>query len=120
MILRGGSEGPNDDAETIRDTSAALKKQNLPHRIMIDCSHGNSHKDYTCQPTVAARAAEKLAAGEKNIFGVMLESHLVAGRQEAVVGKPLVYGQSITDSCMGWDDTVRVLETLAAAAAQHR
>jgi len=115
MILRGGSQGPNDDAETIRNTAAALRNQHLPHRIMIDCSHGNSLKNHTCQPAVAARVAEKLAGGETNIFGVMLESHLVAGRQEPVAGKPLVYGQSITDACMGWDETVRVLETLAAA-----
>ena len=116
MILRGGSQGPNDDAETLRDTTTKLRTQGLPHRIMVDCSHGNSLKDHTCQPAVAARVAEKLAGGDRSIFGVMLESHLLAGRQEALAGKPLVYGQSITDACMGWEETVRVLETLATAA----
>jgi 3-deoxy-7-phosphoheptulonate synthase len=119
MILRGGSQGPNDDEQTIRGTAATLKDQHLPHRIMVDCSHGNSLKDHNCQPAVAARVAAKLAAGDDNIFGVMLESHLVAGRQEAVAGKPLVRGQSITDACMGWEETVRVLETLAAAVARR-
>ncbi len=119
MILRGGSRGPNDDAATIRDTATVLKAQHLPHRIMVDCSHGNSLKDPACQPAVAARVAEKLAAGVPDVFGVMLESHLVAGRQDVIPGKPLVYGQSITDGCMGWEDTVRVLETLAAAHRHH-
>lgn len=115
MILRGSSEGPNDDEATISDTATRLKKQNLPHRIMIDCSHGNSLKNHNNQPAVAARAAEKIALRGNDLFGIMLESNLIAGRQDAGNGLTLAYGQSITDACMGWDETVKVLEHLAAA-----
>lgn len=121
IILRGGSAGPNDSKEAIRETVALLQGQGLPPRLMVDCSHGNSLKDHTHQAVVAKRVAEKLTAAPASpLFGVMLESHLVEGRQDATSGKPLVYGQSITDACMGWDETVRVLETLAKASAQRR
>lgn len=115
MILRGGSEGANDDADTIADTAARLEAQGLAHRIMIDCSHGNSLKDHRRQAAVAARVAQKRISDSSRIFGVMLESNLIAGKQDATDGKPLTYGQSITDACMGWEETVQVLEVLAEA-----
>jgi 3-deoxy-7-phosphoheptulonate synthase len=87
---------------------------------MIDCSHGNSNKDYRVQPQVAAEIGAQIAAGCESICGVMIESHLVAGRQDLVAGKPLVYGQSITDACISWDDTVPILESLAGAVAKRR
>ncbi len=116
LILRGGSQGPNDDPSTLSETAALLKGQHLPSRIMVDCSHGNSLKDHTRQLSVAGRVADKLNKGDSTIFGVMLESHLVAGRQDVFAGSPLTYGQSITDGCIGWEDTVCVLEMLAKAA----
>ena len=116
MILRGGSEGANDDAGTIADTAARLEAQGLAHQIMIDCSHGNSLKDHRQQAAVAARVAQKRMNDAPPIFGVMLESNLIAGKQDATDGKPLTYGQSITDACMGWEETVRVLEMLAGTS----
>jgi 3-deoxy-7-phosphoheptulonate synthase len=113
MILRGSSKGANDDIATIADTSARLTSQGLAHRIMIDCSHGNSLKNHHNQAAVAGRTGDKRASDPSSIFGVMLESNLIAGRQDATDGKPLTYGQSITDACIGWDETVQVLETLA-------
>ncbi len=115
MILRGSSKGANDDEDTITDTAARLATQGLPHRIMIDCSHGNSLKDHHNQAAVAARTARKRTANPDPIFGVMLESNLVEGRQESGNGTNLTYGQSITDACIGWEETVKVLETLAAS-----
>jgi 3-deoxy-7-phosphoheptulonate synthase len=87
---------------------------------MVDCSHGNSRKDHTRQPQVAAEVAAQLAAGGDTICGVMIESHLKAGRQNQVPGQPLEYGQSITDACIAWDDTVPVLEQLAEAVRARR
>lgn len=113
MILRGSSKGANDDEASIADTAARLQAQGLPHRIMIDCSHGNSLKDYHNQAAVAARTADKRAADPSAIFGVMLESNLIEGRQDANDGSALTYGQSITDACIGWEETVKVLEALA-------
>ena len=120
IILRGSTDGPNYDARTLAETSNMLTAQGLPHRLMVDCSHGNSRKDPANQPSVAKDLADMLATGESNLFGVMLESNLVAGRQSVSPGKPLVYGQSITDACLGWDETVDVLETLAKAVQQSR
>jgi len=87
---------------------------------MIDCSHGNSGKDHTRQPAVARDLAAQLAEGSRHIFGVMIESHLVGGRQDVRPGQPLVHGQSITDACLGWDDTVPVLEDLAKGVRARR
>jgi 3-deoxy-7-phosphoheptulonate synthase len=120
MILRGGSEGPNYDAESLGDASELLKQQELPGRIMVDCSHGNSRKNAANQPGVAADISDRIAAGGSPVFGVMLESNLRAGHQSVTPGVPLVYGQSITDDCMGWDDTVDVLEMLAKAVARGK
>jgi 3-deoxy-7-phosphoheptulonate synthase len=87
---------------------------------MIDASHANSQKNHANQVPVAENIAQQLAAGDTRIIGVMVESHLVAGRQDLVPGKPLAYGQSITDACIGWEDSVRVLETLAEGVVQRR
>jgi 3-deoxy-7-phosphoheptulonate synthase len=87
---------------------------------MVDCSHGNSRKDYRRQVEVAAEVAGQVAAGSHSVCGVMLESHLVEGRQDLVSGKPLTYGQSITDACISWETTVPVLEQLAAAVKKRR
>ena len=115
LILRGGTEGPNDDPASIRQAAEQLEAQNLPNRVMIDCSHGNSRKQYDQQPNVAQRAAEQIRAGNQHIFGLMLESHLRAGRQDLISGQPLTYGQSITDACLGWQETEPLLEILAKA-----
>jgi 3-deoxy-7-phosphoheptulonate synthase len=87
---------------------------------MVDCSHGNSSKDYRRQPEVAADISAQLVAGNGSIFGVMMESHLVSGRQELKPGCALTYGQSITDACLGWEETVPVLRALAAAVRSRR
>jgi 3-deoxy-7-phosphoheptulonate synthase len=120
LILRGARQGPNHRAEDVRLAGAQLADAGLPVRLMIDCSHGNSEKDCRQQPVVAAAVADQLAAGDRTIVGVMIESHLVEGRQDLASGKPLVYGQSITDACLGWDDTVPVLKRLAAAVRERR
>ncbi len=120
VILRGSNEGPNYDAESLKSTEAMLKAQNLPHRQMVDCSHGNSRKQAGEQPIVAKAIADIMVAGNTSVFGVMLESNLIAGKQDVVPGKDLVYGQSITDECLGWDDTVAIFSTLADAVKQTR
>jgi 3-deoxy-7-phosphoheptulonate synthase len=119
VILRGSSAGPNHGREDVARAVAALEKAKLPVRLMVDCSHGNSRKDPTRQPAVVRDVAAQLSAASQ-IFGVMIESHLVGGRQDRVPGKPLVYGQSITDACLAWDDTVPALRELAAAVRARR
>jgi 3-deoxy-7-phosphoheptulonate synthase len=120
LILRGSQTGPNHDAKSVAEVAAKLRKVGLTDRIMIDCSHGNSQKDYRRQPEVAHVVAEQVAAGTDAICGVMLESHLVEGRQDLEAGKPLVYGQSITDACISWETTVPILEELADAVRARR
>ncbi|MGB6977289.1 MAG: 3-deoxy-7-phosphoheptulonate synthase [Gammaproteobacteria bacterium] len=120
IILRGSSHGPNYDPESIAEVIDALKKTTLPACLMVDCSHGNSAKDYKRQIIVAASLAEQIAAGNHAICGVMLESHLVAGKQTLENDKPLKYGQSITDACLSWQETVPLLEQLASAVRQRR
>jgi 3-deoxy-7-phosphoheptulonate synthase len=120
VILRGSNHGPNYHPENIAETIEALKKSNLPPCIMVDCSHGNSAKDYQRQKVVATSLAEQIAAGNYGICGVMLESHLVAGKQTLEHGKPLKYGQSITDACLSWEETVPLLEEFANAVRQRR
>ena len=120
LILRGGSRDPNYDAASVGAAADKLRAAELPHRIMVDCSHGNSDKDHKRQPAVARDVAQQVAAGARDIFGVMLESHLLEGNQKQQAGSELVYGQSITDACIGWEDTVAVLEELAAAVATRR
>lgn len=119
IILRGGRH-PNYDMFSVEDASAMLVKAGLPTRIMIDASHANSRKIPARQVDVTLDIATQIARGSSQIFGLMLESHLVEGRQDVVDGVPLTYGQSITDPCMGWDDTKAVLTSLAGAASQRR
>jgi 3-deoxy-7-phosphoheptulonate synthase len=120
LILRGGSRGTNFDADSVGAAADKLREASLPQRIMVDCSHGNSDKDHKRQPAVARDVAAQLAAGGRDIFGVMLESHLVEGNQKQQADSELVYGQSITDACIGWQDTIGVLEDLAAAVVTRR
>jgi 3-deoxy-7-phosphoheptulonate synthase len=119
IILRGG-QAPNYDAASVAAACAELVRQGLPERLMIDASHGNSAKQPERQLDVAASIAAQIEAGERRIVGVMVESQLVAGRQDHVPGRPLVYGQSITDGCLGWDDSVRLLDRLATAVRVRR
>ena len=119
VILRGGKH-PNYDMFSVDDASEMLKKANLPARIMIDASHANSRKIPQRQIHVAQDIATQIARGNTNIFGIMLESHLIEGRQNVVQGQPLTYGQSITDPCINWESTVEVLESLAQAVRQRR
>ncbi len=120
VILRGGAKGPNYDAESVGTTLEAMRAVGLPGRVMIDTSHGNSNKDYRRQPVVAEAVAEQVAAGQDGIVGLLMESFLVDGKQDAEAGGPLVYGQSVTDSCMGWEMTEPVLEGLAQAVRERR
>jgi 3-deoxy-7-phosphoheptulonate synthase len=120
VILRGGATGPNHDAVSVQKTAEALRTAGLPARIMIDTSHGNSAKDHRKQPRVAHDIAEQVAEGEAAIFGVMIESFLVEGRQDLVDPAALRYGQSITDACIGWEETGPVLRELAGAVRARR
>jgi len=120
IILRGGRETVNYTAESIAETAAQMEKAGLQPRIMIDFSHANSSKDYRRQATVCHDVAGQIAAGNKRIMGVMIESNLVAGAQPLVPGQPLVYGQSITDSCIDWAETHSLLAELAAAVRARR
>jgi 3-deoxy-7-phosphoheptulonate synthase len=120
IILRGGVRRPNYHAEDVETAAKALQRAGLPPRLMIDCSHGNSGKDHARQPAVARDIAAQLADGSPHVFGVMIESHLVGGRQDVRPGQPLTYGQSITDACLAWEDTVPVLEELAKAVRTRR
>ena len=120
VILRGGRRTVNYTADAVAHVCEQLQKAGLPPRVMIDCSHANSNKDNTRQPAVCRDVAGQIAEGNRNIIGVMLESNLVAGAQKLVPGKPLVYGQSITDACMGWDETSELLAGLARAVRAGR
>ena len=119
IILRGGKE-PNYDAAHVEEAVKELTTANVQTRLMVDCSHANSQKDHQRQIDVADVIAEQLSQGNENIMGVMIESHLVAGRQNVEADKELVYGQSVTDACINWDDSVKVLKTLAKAVQQRR
>jgi 3-deoxy-7-phosphoheptulonate synthase len=116
VILRGGSRtGPNYDAAHVAEASAKLRAAGLRDGVMIDCSHGNSEKDHRRQAVVAASVAEQVAAGSSHIIGVMIESHLVEGRQDYKPGHAAVYGQSVTDACISIEQTEPLLEQLARA-----
>ncbi len=120
IILRGGSDQPNYSPESINDASALLEKSGLAARIMVDLSHANSLKQHEKQIQVGDSIAQQLSAGDMRIFGLMIESHLVGGRQNAKPGQELAYGQSITDACLGWDDSETLLRTLANAVRERR
>ncbi|MEM1158303.1 MAG: 3-deoxy-7-phosphoheptulonate synthase [Verrucomicrobiota bacterium] len=120
LILRGGSRtGPNYETAHVAAAVAMLKESGANTRLMIDCSHGNSNKDYTRQPVVAKNIATQIRDGNKNIAGVMLESHLHEGNQKYAAGQAK-YGQSITDACISFDSTIPVLENLAEAVETRR
>jgi len=119
VILRGGAQ-PNYDAANVAAACSELASAGLAQRLMIDCSHANSRKDYRRQREVCADVCAQVAQGENRVIGVMIESHLVEGRQDLVPGKPLGFGQSITDACLGWDDSLKLLAALAQSVARRR
>ena len=119
VILRGGKK-PNYDKDSVNEACESLSAAGLPAILMIDCSHGNSSKNYLLQKEVARDVASQLSGGDQRIIGVMVESHLNEGRQDHAPGCQLEYGQSITDACLGWQDTVQLLETLADSVRQRR
>ncbi len=118
LILRGGQNGPNYSREDISPISSKLSELGLPPHLMIDCSHGNSNKDYRNQPKVAANLCEQITSGSRDIAAVMLESHLVEGSQK--ISKHMTYGQSITDACLSWASTQDVLKTFSQAVQARR
>ena len=119
VILRGGPQ-PNYNRESIEAACSTAAAAGVQCRIMVDASHGNASKDCRRQRTVIADVAGQIAGGERRIFGVMIESHLVEGRQNLGDGGNLTYGQSVTDACLGWEDTVELLDALAAAVEERR
>ncbi len=119
VILRGGSE-PNYDAKGVEAACAELGKAGLAARLMIDCSHANCRKQFKLQLEAARDLGRQVASGDARICGVMAESHLLEGRQDLLPGKALEYGKSITDACLGWDDSVELLDGLAAAVRERR
>ncbi|MFC3964389.1 3-deoxy-7-phosphoheptulonate synthase [Nocardia jiangsuensis] len=122
VILRGGSTGTNYDAASVAEACIRLEKAGLPQRIVVDASHGNSNKDHNRQVDVVGDIAQRLSDGEPGVVGMMLESFLVAGRQDLALGHAdqLTYGQSITDACIDWETTAVQLDRLAAAVASRR
>ncbi len=120
VILRGGKRGTNYTSEAVDKVSAQLEKAGLPPKVMIDCSHANSNKDHQQQPAVCRDVMRQIRAGERRIMGVMLESNLVGGSQKLSAGHKLRYGQSITDACMGWDETLVLLREFAEAVRSSR
>ena len=121
IILRGSSNGPNCDSDSINETSRLLKDNDLPGQLMVDCSHGNSLKDYKRQVSVAENLSEQISNGSKDIASVMIESNLVEGKQKISSNlSDLVYGQSVTDSCVGLEDTEKILSMFADAVQKRR
>lgn len=120
IILRGGTRGPNYGSADVAAAAAILRQAGVTEGVMVDCSHANSSKDWRRQVPVAEDVAAQVAAGEKRIVGIMVESHLQPGRQDLKPGVPLAHGVSITDGCIGWDDTEPMLRRLAAAARARR
>ena len=119
IILRGGKK-PNYDSESIQKAAEKLEKSGLRPDLMVDCSHANSNKDYQRQVDVCRDVAQQISKGDKRIMGVMLESHLVEGRQDVEEGKELTYGQSVTDACIAWETTDTLLRELAEAVKARR
>ena len=119
IILRGGKK-PNYDAASVNSACKHLQEAGLEPKVMIDCSHANSGKDHKKQPSVCRDVAQQVAKGDQRIFGIMMESHLVGGRQDVVPGQCLTYGQSITDACMDWDTSAALALELAESVRQRR
>jgi 3-deoxy-7-phosphoheptulonate synthase len=120
VILRGGKGGTNFDVEAIANVTGQLAARGLPPTVMVDCSHGNSLKDYRKQPLVSQSLGEQIRAGSRAVTGLMIESHLIEGRQDVKPGAELKYGQSITDACVSWETTVEMLDELAGAVRARR
>jgi len=120
VILRGGRDATNYDAESVKRVLQTLREHGLPQRLIVDASHGNSSRDYRRQPDVIRDVANQIASGERGIVGAMLESFLLEGRQDLTDPAALRYGQSVTDACIGWETTEAVLEDLASAVRARR
>lgn len=121
LVLRGGSSGPNYDSDHVETAARQLASLGLTPRVMVDCSHGNSQKDYRRQSVALESVADQMRNGSKHLMGVMIESHLVAGSQKVCSDRSqLVYGQSVTDACVDFDTTVTMLKSLAAAVESCR
>lgn len=120
VILRGGRTKTNYDSVSVTEICEQLKNAGLPPRVMVDCSHANSRRDYTHQPSVCREVIRQIEAGEQGVMGVMIESNLVAGSQKLDRDIPLVYGQSITDGCISWNTTLELLRELATAIRSGR
>lgn len=120
LVLRGSQRGPNYDSNSIKEVTEILETQCFPRYLMVDCSHGNSQKNYRNQPSVAQNLCEQISAGSLHISGVMLESNLVEGNQKLGPIQSMTRGQSVTDACISWETTEEVLEGLAAAVRERR
>jgi len=120
IILRGGTDGPNYQADKVAEAIKLCEKSKVRSKVMVDCSHGNSQKDHNNQPKVAADLGTQIASGNTELFGIMIESNIVAGRQDLLPGKELVYGKSVTDACIDWETTVEVLRNLAQDVQKRR
>jgi 3-deoxy-7-phosphoheptulonate synthase len=118
IVLRGGASGTNYHPEDIAAAAEMARQEDLVRGVMVDCSHDNSGKDHTRQGSVFAEVVRNFAAGQKAILGLMIESNLFAGKQTWMQGVPLKYGVSITDSCIGWEETERMLMDAAALLAK--
>ena len=120
VILRGSNKGPNYRESSVKETAEALKKAGLRQRIMIDCSHGNSNKNHKNQPIVIKDLIKQIERGNEQIFGLMIESHLIEGAQQTDVLENLKFGQSITDACIGWEETKDLLVSVNKAVVETR
>ncbi|MDG6773207.1 3-deoxy-7-phosphoheptulonate synthase AroG [Thiomicrorhabdus sp. ZW0627] len=120
VILRGGNKGPNYDEAHVKEAVEMLQSAGVEDKLMVDCSHANSSKQHERQMVVADSIAEQLSKGSHHIMGAMIESHLLEGRQDVKPGQPLTYGQSITDACIGWEDSESILDTLAKGVQKRR
>lgn len=120
IILRGSTQGTNFSAEHVAKAWATQQRAGISNRIMIDCSHGNSHKNWQEQALVAQSVASQLSEGSPRIGAVMIESNICSGNQKCVPGEPLRYGVSITDACVGWEETMGILETLSEGVRARR
>jgi 3-deoxy-7-phosphoheptulonate synthase len=120
VILRGGRGGPNYDPASVAAALTLTEAAGLKSRLVVDASHGNSGKSHVRQAVVAAEIGDQIASGQHGVAGVMLESFIVAGRQDLGASTPLVYGQSVTDACMSWETTVEIMDGLADAVTRRR
>jgi len=120
VILRGGRTKTNYDRVSVAETCEQLKNAGLAPRVMVDCSHANSNRDFARQPSVCREVIHQIETGDQRVMGVMLESNLMAGSQKLDCKKPLAYGQSITDGCIAWDTTLELLKELATAVRSAR